>query len=446
MNIPSDVREALEILRKAGYEAYLVGGSVRDLLLGVEPNDYDIATNARPSDVVRLFREHGWRVAPFGAKYGVVLVLNPRTGREFEIATFRREVYPEAYNRKNVVVEYADRLEEDLARRDFTINALAWSPETGVVDMFGGRRDLETGIIRFIGEPGRRVVEDPLRMLRALRFAARLGFKIEPESFEAIREHADKIRYVANERIGEEIVKSMAGREPYRMPRLLYESGLYRHVLPELEHMASTVHDTRYSHYGEDVLTHTEDVMRRLARVSSKRLLRLASMLHDIGKPFTVIREGDKIMFPGHEEVGASIARKRMLKNWRRPVPETEYVTNIVRHHMTPLVMSNSISGERLAKRMLGKYKDLAKDLALHAYADTGDESWLEVYDIIKRLEEERSRKPLITGRDIIALGVKPGPLVGELKQKAYELQIEGLSREEILERLKEIISRRLEK
>ena len=446
--IPRDVEEAMEELEKRGYSVYIVGGAVRDLLRGVEPNDYDLATSARPEEVLRVFREKGWVVVPKGVQYGVVSVVHPATGREIEIATFRKEYYPLDYARRNAVVEYADSIEDDLARRDFTINAMAMDREGNIVDPFGGRKDLGRGVIRFVGEPSERIREDPLRMLRAVRFASKMGFEIEPESYEALRENWEKLGYVSRERIGEEVKKAMKGVAPEKFPQLLYATELYRVVYPELGDMAETRHGVGKSHYGETVLEHTSDVMERakvVEPVEEKPVFMMGAMLHDVGKPYTAEkRENGWVSFPRHDVVGSEIAEKRM-REWRRPVREINYVVKIVRNHMTPLNLSNTYSGKQLAAKMLAKYGyPLAYDLALHAYADTGDEYWLDIANIVK--QEGTKARPLVNGYDIIQyLGVKPGPVVGELKKKAYEIQVNKNinDKEKILEELRKLLSKK---
>ena len=422
-SVPEDVLEAMDVIRRAGGEVYIVGGAVRDLLLGVEPQDYDIATNLRPEEVLEVFAREGWVTVPKGIQYGVASVVHPVTGREIEVATFRREYYPLDYQRRAVEVEYAGNIEEDLARRDFTINAMALSPEGELVDPFGGRFDLERGMVRFVGEPYERIREDPLRMLRAVRFASKYGFQLEPATEKAIREHAGLLRYISRERVGEEVKKAMKGVKPELFPVMLYETGLHWWVLPHLEPMARTRHGVGGHHHGETVLEHTVEVMERMRGVSPEWEFRLASMLHDVGKPWTRWEEGGRVTFHKHEAVGSRIARGLVKHYWRLPGRTARFVGDIVAYHMAPLQMASSLSGRALASRLRARYGGLAEPLALHAYADTGEEYWLDVARLIR--EEMKRPKPLLTGHDIMKIyGVPPGPEVGRLKQLLYEIQL----------------------
>ncbi len=306
--IPRDVLDALLIL-SSRFKAYLVGGCVRDLLLGSNPEDYDIATNVRPQQVLELFRELGWITVPKGIEYGVVSVVHPQTRREIEIATFRKEFYARDFDRRSAVVEFSDDLRDDVVRRDFTVNALAMDVHGNVVDYVGGLRDLEDGIIRFVGNPLERIREDPLRMLRAIRLAAKLGFKIEPRTLNAIQQNAELLRYVSWERIGEEIRKAAKTPRFAMFVKLLYESKLYRYAMPELEDMARCRHPSDGSpHRGETVLEHTINVIEQLDRWKADWVTKIAALLHDVGKPRCAQIIGGKLVFWRHEVVGAEIA------------------------------------------------------------------------------------------------------------------------------------------
>lgn len=438
--LPGYVLRVLEALEAAGHEAYVVGGAVRDLLLGLEPSDYDVATSARPQEILALFSRIGWKTIPKGIAYGVVSVVDPSAGEEIEIATFRKEYYPLDYARRVVRVEYADSIYEDLARRDFTINAMAMDSSGGVLDPFGGREDLRRGVVRFVGEPSERIREDPLRMLRAARFVARLGFRIDGESMEAIRENHGKLRFVSRERVGQEVLKAMSGREPWRFPLILYDTQLYRVVYPHLGPMATTRHDHRRQHYGETVLEHTADVMRRLASTGlAGPELMLAAMLHDSGKPFVARHEGGRVTFHGHEALGARIATALVLKHWRLPRRLATFVQAVVRFHHAPLHTLDALRDTRkAAARLVARYWEYAEPLALHAYADTGEEVFLRLYHEVAELRA-RHKARLLTGRDVMQLyGLSPGPEVGKLLRLAQEVAFQRRlkSREEVVEAL----------
>ena len=438
--LPGHVLRVLETLEKAGYEAYVVGGAVRDILLGLEPSDYDVATSARPGEILELFSRLGWRTVPKGIRYGVVSVVDPETREEIEVATFRREYYPLDYARRVVRVEYADSIYEDLSRRDFTVNAMAMDSSGDVVDSFGGIEDLRRGVVRFVGEPSERIREDPLRMLRAARFAARLGFRIDEESLEAIRENHWKLRFVSRERIGVEVFKAMSGKEPWRFPGILYETMLYRVAYPHLGPMAAARHDSRRQHYGETVLEHTADVMRRLAGTGRAAPgLMLAAMLHDVGKPFTARSAGGRVTFHLHEVVGARIATAMVLAHWRLPRRLASFVQAVVKLHHVPLALLDALRDtRRAAARLLSRYWELAEPLALHAYADTGDEAYLR---LLREVEEMKTRHAsrILTGHDVMAIyGIRPGPEVGRVLRLAQELALRRRlkTKEEVVEAL----------
>ncbi len=438
VRIPFDVREAMDILRRHGYEAYLVGGCVRDLILGIEPNDYDVVTNARPEEVLTIFERLGWIVVPKGIEYGVVSVVNPVTRREIEIATYRKEFYAQEFNRRSAVVEFANSLAEDVARRDFTINALAMDENGDVIDYVGGLEDLKKGIIRFVGNPDERIREDPLRMLRALRFAAKLGFRIDPKTLEAIKRNTELIKYVSWERIGDEIVKAAKTNHFALFVKLLYETGLYKYILPELGEMARTRHGFGEHHRGETVLEHTLEVLERLDKMHADYVTKLAALLHDVAKPITRREMGGKVTFYGHEVAGAKLAEK-ILRRWRRPSKLIEEVKEIIRAHMEPLTMAKQgLDARKIAAKLVAKHGKLAINILELAMADAPEYAKL-FSEAIRYAKEMLSKpKPLVSGYEVMKLyGVKPGPEVGKIKNALYEIQLRyGLkSKKEVIER-----------
>ncbi len=413
--VPPPVREALRELEERGHSAYIVGGAVRDMLLGITPKDFDIATSARPNEIIKIFQEKRWIVVPKGIKYGVVLVIEPETRTEIEIATFRREVYPLDYARRNVKIEFTNRIEEDLSRRDFTINALALSPTGEILDLFGGLEDLKTGKVRFVGEPGERIREDPLRMLRAVRFAVKLGFQIAEDALRAIRDLADKILHVSRERIGEEITKALTGREPWRLPRLLQETGLLRHIFPELSERENT--------------EKAERTLRRLILLTTDLVTLLAGLLSPL------IEEVEKTV---------KIIRDIVSERLRLPRRDTEKIVELVR--TTNLALhSGENDMERLAARLLSRYPETAEQAALLAYSMTGRADYLH---LLERIRELRRRQiPNISGKDLIEiLKLKPGPEVREVLERAREIAyLEGLtSKERLIKRIRELYREKL--
>src|SRR5688572_5006313 len=304
--------QIVRTLRERGHQAYLVGGCVRDLVLGREPTDYDVATDARPEDVMRIFPKT-WAV---GKQFGVVLIPIERDGAEpqsqgervVEVATFRSDVgYSDGRHPDRV--EYGKTAEDDVQRRDFTINGLLMDPLNGeVIDYVGGRADIEARTIRTIGEPQRRLGEDKLRMLRAVRFAARFDYRIEPATFAAIRELAPQIHQVSRERIRDEILKMLTEGRARRAFELLDESGLLYEVLPEVEKMKGVEQPPQFHPEG-DVWVHTLMLLEQLPAGCSSTLA-LGVLLHDVGKPPTFRRAPDRIRFDEHDEVGAQMAHE----------------------------------------------------------------------------------------------------------------------------------------
>src|SRR5262245_32587135 len=350
-------------LRDAGHEAYLAGGCVRDRLLGREPLDYDVATSAPPEAVQRLFR----RTVPVGVQFGVVLVVDD--GARFEVATFRSD---DAYvdGRRPSAVHFGSA-REDAARRDFTLNALFEDPLTGAVhDFVGGMADLRAGLIRAIGDPEARIAEDRLRMLRAVRFAARFGFALHPETRSAIVAAAPTLPDIAAERIGDEIVKILTEGAARRGFQLLDETGLLPVVLPEITALRG-VQQSPDHHPEGDVWTHTLLLLAQLPAGVSESLA-LGALLHDVAKPLCAGRKGDRITFYGHESIGAEIA-VAVCQRLRRSRETWERVEYLVRHHLR-LVQAPEMRLSTL-KKMLAEdgFPELAHLARLDALAASVD-------------------------------------------------------------------------
>ncbi len=335
---PSELANLIcDTLQNAGFQAFLVGGCVRDILLGREPADYDVATSATPDQVLELFPD-GLTV---GAQFGVILVA--RDGIKIEVATFRSDLGYSDGRRPDQVV-YASSAEEDVKRRDFTINGLVMQHNTGkVLDYVDGQADLRAGIIRAIGQPDRRFAEDKLRMLRALRFAARFGFEIEHGTFRAIRKHAREIGQVSAERIREELTKLLTEGAARTGFELLDQGWLLPIVLPEIAAMKGVQQPPQYHPEG-DVWTHTLMMLEGLP-AGTTATLAWGVLLHDVGKPATsrsAAETGDRIRFDGHVEVGLAIGRK-ILERLRFSNDDTEQILSLVEHHMRLSLTSISL-------------------------------------------------------------------------------------------------------
>jgi len=422
----------IERLRAAGHEALLAGGCVRDLLLGRTPKDYDVATGARPEEVLALWP----RALTVGAAFGVVIVCED--GCQVEVATFRRD---EGYTdgRRPDQVTFTDA-RQDALRRDFTINGMFLDPRSGdVVDYVGGRADLEARVIRAIGDPGARLAEDYLRMLRAVRFAAELGFDIDPPTAEAIRALAPKIAQVSGERVREELARILtappvraAGRDGAVRPvsgrrrglELASDLGLLAVLLPEVENLRGVAQGPTVHPEG-DVFTHTLLAVEMLREPTFE--LALAALLHDLGKRPTFMRREGKITFYGHERIGEEMARA-VGGRLRLSGLATHRVTWLVRQHMK-LMYFDEMRVARL-KRLMAEdgFEELAElwraDCLASGGTSEGYEALMARYRALSR--EEVRPKPLVTGDDLIALGLVPGPKFREILEAVYDAQLEG--------------------
>ena len=418
--------EIVKRLREAGFETYLAGGCVRDRLLGREPADYDIATAAAPGEVQALFP----RTVEVGAAFGVIRVL--ADDGEYEVATFRTEG-PYLDGRHPTSVRFATA-KEDVARRDFTINGLLYDPETGqIIDDVGGRDDLAARRIRTIGDPETRFAEDRLRMLRAVRLAAELGFEIDPDTAAAARRLARRLVEVSPERIRDEIVRMVTGPDPGRALGLLQTAALLDAVLPEIAAGAGVPQPEEFHPEG-DVFTHTRLALGALRAPSTT--LAMATLLHDIGKPPTLIR-ADRIRFPHHDEVGAAMARV-VMERLRFPRRDTDRVVFLVGRHM----IFKDIRQMREAKvRRLAAEEAFPELLELHRADCAASHKDFSIYEWVRAFLDRLAGEPLlppplITGHDVIALGLPQGPRVGQVLRTVDNARLDGQirTRDEALE------------
>lgn len=412
-------------LRDAGFEAYLAGGCVRDRLLGREPKDYDVATSAPPAKVQELFRH----TVPVGVQFGVVLVVDE--GVAFEVATFRSDgIYLDGRHPASVHFSTA---EADARRRDFTINGLFLDPLTDtVIDYVGGQDDLQAGVIRAIGDAGARINEDRLRMMRAVRFAARFGFGIEAATQAAIRANATSITAMAWERIGEEVVKILTEGRARRGFELLAETGLLDAILPEVGALRGVVQSPDYHPEG-DVLEHTLRLLAQLQADGSEALA-LGALLHDIAKPRCQGERDGRITFYGHCEQGAEMADE-VCRRLRRSREVCERVAYLVKNHLR-LVQAPEMRIATL-KRLLREdgFSELLELARIDALASNGDLQYVEFCQA--KLAEfgpaAMRPRPFLRGRDLIAMGYEPGRRFTEILDAVEVAQLEGevQSREE---------------
>ena len=404
-------------LREKGYEAHLAGGCVRDFLLRKTPQDYDIATDARPEAIQEIFP----KTMAVGTQFGVILVI--LDGDPFEVATFRHDG-PYLDGRRPSHVRFAS-MQEDVLRRDFTINGMMYDPIADrVIDLVGGREDLSRRLIRAIGNPRERFREDRLRMVRAVRFAASLGFAIEEDTFGAIQEQGTTITQVSWERIGEEITRILTEGEAKRGFELLDATQLLRVLFPEIEAMKGIEQSPDFHPEG-DVFVHTLLTLAHLSQPTEG--LAYGCLLHDIAKPVCVKREGERITFYGHTEKGAEMAVE-ILKRLKRSRALWEKVAYLVKNHLRhtqAAKMRLSTLKRFLAEPDIEELLELARIDTLSANGD------LQYYHFCKQKmaelkHEEIHPEPLLRGRDLIAMGFSPGPLFHDILKAVEEAQLEG--------------------
>ena len=402
-------------LRSAGHEAYLVGGCVRDLVMGRAPKDYDVATDARPEQVAQRFR----RTIPVGAQFGVQIVMIGAT--PYEVATFRTDQeYKDGRHPEGVLFSSP---KEDALRRDFTVNGLFYDPlEKRVIDYVGGREDLKRKLIRAIGDPAKRFSEDKLRMLRAVRFAAALDFKVDPATFKAVQSGAGRITEVSPERIREELVGIFTGPNPGRGLELLDESGLLKVILPEVENMKGVQQPPEFHPEG-DVFVHTRMVLDGLP--NSSPVVAIGALLHDVGKPST-FRVADRIRFDGHDRVGAKMAQG-ICRRFRFSNAETDAVSELVGEHMKfkdVRQMRLSTLKRFMANPLFPEHMKLHRADCMASHKDLTN--WNFLRRKLKAMpKEELKPKPLIDGHDLLGLGYPEGPQIGLILKAVEERQLE---------------------
>lgn len=418
-------REICARLTSAGHRALLAGGCVRDRLLGHDPKDFDVATSALPEQVTRLFPQ----THAVGASFGVILVIVPEG--PVEVATFRSDG-PYLDGRHPSSVRFST-VEEDAARRDFTVNALYLDPaEDTVIDLVGGQVDLRQGFLRAVGDADARFREDHLRLLRAVRFAARLGFRIAPETFAAMQALAPLCVVTSAERVRDELIKMLTEGNARRAIELLDASGMLAHVLPEMIAMKGCEQPPEYHPEG-DVFIHTLMLLEQLGPCTPT--LALAALLHDVGKPPTQTFE-DRIRFNLHEKVGARMTEV-LCKRLKMSNDLSERVVWLVENHMRLAVTPDMREAKR--KRFVrepgfDELMALCRMDCLASHGDTSPVDWVAAYRANLKPDEVRP-VPLLTGHDLIAAGYPPGPAFKEILTTVEDAQLEGTiqSREEAL-------------
>lgn len=423
IQLPEKVKYIISTITKAGYEAYAVGGCIRDSILGRIPDDWDITTSAEPYQIKELFR----RTIDTGIQHGTVTVMLDKEG--FEVTTYRIDGEYEDSRHPKEVTFTADLI-EDLKRRDFTINAMAYNDETGLVDAFGGRKDMDEKVIRCVGNARERFTEDALRMMRAVRFSAQLGYQIESETLAAIRELSPNLVHISAERVQMELVKLVTSPHPENL-RIAYEAGITGIVLPEFDLCMETEQINPHHCYNVG-----EHILRSMQAVRQDKILRLAMLLHDIGKPRTITVDDKGIYhFHGHPAVSEEMART-ILRRLKFDNHTIYMVTNLVKfhdYHVEP--------GEKYVRRAIMKIgEDIfpllfdVKEADLQAQSTylkkEKEEKLKAVRQVYKQVIADNqcvSLKTLaVTGKDLIEeAGMQPGPKIGEMLKKLLDVVIE---------------------
>lgn len=435
IQLPEDVKKIIEIIEKAGYEAYAVGGCVRDSLLLRNPNDWDITTSAKPEKVKELFK----KTIDTGIEHGTVTVMMHHVG--YEVTTYRIDgEYEDARHPKNVT--FTSNLIEDLKRRDFTINAMAYNDRSGIVDAFDGISDLEKGIIRAVGNPRERFDEDALRMMRAVRFSAQLGYSIEEDTKKAIQELSINLQKISAERIQVELVKLVSSDHPEKM-RDLYETGITAVILPEFDKAMVTAQNNPHHCY-----TVGEHIIQSMAASDADKNIRLAMLYHDIGKPACLTTDEKGIdHFYGHPEVSGQIC-KASLRKLKFDNDTIHTVVQLVTHHDYQILPEKKYV--RRAMNRIGK--DIfplllkVKQADLHAqstyHREEKQEKLDEICALYKEIVQENECVDLkglaVTGSDLIAWGMKPGRELGEMLSQLLAIVIDDPGKNQ-KEALKEI-------
>jgi tRNA nucleotidyltransferase/poly(A) polymerase len=409
-------------LQGHGYQGLIAGGSVRDLLLKRAPADFDVATDALPEQVIALFPES----LAVGAQFGVVQVWHDQF--KVEVATFRADGDYSDGRRPDEVI-YTKSPEQDVRRRDFTINGLLMHPESGeVLDFVGGQADLKAGVIRAIGDPDRRFAEDKLRLIRAVRFAARFGFAIEPATLAAIQRRASEISVVSVERLRDELSKILTEGKARRGFELLNETGLLPFVLPEIAAMKGVVQPPQYHPEG-DVWTHTLLMIEQLP-AGTPATLAWGVLLHDVGKPPTfrpISETGDRIRFDGHAAVGERMG-EAICRRFRFSNEDTEQIVALIANHM------RFKDVDRMRTATLKRFVRMPRfdeHMELHRLDCTSSHRHLNAYNFIQSMlaetpNEEINPPKLLTGDDLLAMGYRQGPVFGQILGTLEDAQLEG--------------------
>lgn len=420
--LPEKVNYIIDTLMQSGYEAYAVGGCIRDSILGRKPEDWDITTSAKPQEVKAIFS----KTIDTGVEHGTVTVMLGREG--FEVTTYRVDGKYEDFRHPKEVT-FTPSLIEDLKRRDFTINAMAYNPKEGLVDAFDGMGDLDRKLVRCVGQAHQRFQEDALRMMRAVRFGAQLGFAVDGATKAAVKELSDMLRYISAERIQAELTKLLVSAHPQEM-RTLYELGITRVMLPEFDVMMQTGQDNPHHMY-----TVGEHTIAALLHTPEDKVLRLAVLLHDVAKPVCRTRGKDgKHHFYGHPKAGSQMAGEilRRLKFDNETIAKVRCLVN--GHDDNPILTEKNVR-KAMVRLGLNAYPDIfavkkADILAQSSYKRTQKLEYLKRYEACYRkiIEQKQCltlKELAVNGGDLIAMGIKPGPGLGKVLKQLLDIVLE---------------------
>lgn len=449
------IQKIFKILIDNNYQIYIVGGAVRDIVMGIEPQDYDFTTSALPNEITDIFTSKGYKVIPTGIEHGTVTVLIDNI--PFEITVFRKDKLCDG---RHCEIEFTSSLEEDIKRRDFTINSLVMDKDNNIIDLTNGLDDIKNRLIRTVGDPYERFTEDYLRILRAIRFSAKLNFEIDMSTYDAIKALYPNLTKISKERIRDEFSKIILSEHRIKGLMMLYETNIIDIIIPDFSILAD-IEQPKEFHPEGDVLKHTILILEKIEEGDSLHLI-LATLLHDYGKIFTYSYDIEKkrITFNEHDIVGAQNVNE-ILFNLKYDNDTIEKVYYIISNHMK---FHQKMSKSTIKKLMLIKtdkgyaYNPIFDDLLkLYKYEieaslkekikdiEHYEELLKRIEEIKKELNEELKRqtlKRLITGYDIMALGIQPGPIISEIMENIENAQLEGTikTRDEALEYLKDLI------
>lgn len=444
INIPKYVETAIEKIEINGYEAFLVGGCLRDIMLGKNPNDFDITTNARPNIIEEIFNEY--KTINIGKEFGTIIVVQDQG--DIEITTYRTERDYDDGRRPSEIF-FSNDILEDLSRRDFTMNAIAYNKKSEIIDPFNGREDINEKILRTVGNPNERFEEDHLRVLRAIRFATQLDFRIEEDTFKAINQQGKSLANISVERIYNELVKILLSNRPSKGIKLMLHAGILENIIPEL--IYSVGFNQKSLHHDKDVFKHSLCVLDTVSPILS---LRFAALLHDIAKPHTfTIDDENNGHFYGHDKLSGEMA-KDILTRLRAPNHIIDKVILLINDHMS----HHNDMKQRGLKRQIARVGldnifnliELQKADRICSNNKNEDIEYLmererEIRSIIEFKEPYEKSQLVIDGNDIINLGYKQGKRIGEILEYLLDIVIKDPDLNEY-HKLKDIILERFDK